>query len=43
MIPLLEIDPGLVLPDGTAISACLSMLTPSQQVRQFAPAAALAS
>jgi 2-amino-4-hydroxy-6-hydroxymethyldihydropteridine diphosphokinase len=43
MIPLLEIEPGLVLPDGTAISACLSMLTPSQQVRHFAPAAALAS
>jgi 2-amino-4-hydroxy-6-hydroxymethyldihydropteridine diphosphokinase len=42
MIPLLEIDPGLVLPDGTAISACLSMLTPSQQVRRFAPAAVLA-
>jgi 2-amino-4-hydroxy-6-hydroxymethyldihydropteridine diphosphokinase len=43
MIPLLEIDPGLVLPDGTAISTCLSMLTPPQQVRHFAPAAALAS
>ncbi len=43
MIPLLELAPSLVLPDGTAVSACLSALTPLQQVRLFAPPAALAS
>ncbi|HEX9871861.1 MAG TPA: 2-amino-4-hydroxy-6-hydroxymethyldihydropteridine diphosphokinase [Candidatus Tectomicrobia bacterium] len=43
MIPLLELAPGLVLPDGTAVSACLSALTPLQPVRLFAPPAALAS
>jgi 2-amino-4-hydroxy-6-hydroxymethyldihydropteridine diphosphokinase len=43
IIPLLELAPGLVLPDGTAVSACLSALTPPQQVRLFAPPAALAS
>lgn len=41
MIPLLELDPQLTLPDGTAIRACLSALTPCQRVRRFAPAAAL--
>jgi 2-amino-4-hydroxy-6-hydroxymethyldihydropteridine diphosphokinase len=43
MIPLLELAPGLVLPDGTEVSACLSRLIPPQQVRVFASAAALAS
>jgi len=43
MIPLLELDPGLVLSDGTAVSACLRALTPPQPVRLFAPPAALAS
>jgi 2-amino-4-hydroxy-6-hydroxymethyldihydropteridine diphosphokinase len=43
MIPLLELDPNIVLPDGTAVSACLRTLTPPQQVRRFAPPAALAS
>jgi 2-amino-4-hydroxy-6-hydroxymethyldihydropteridine diphosphokinase len=43
MIPLLELVPGLVLPDGTEVSACLSRLMPPQQVRLFASAAALAS
>ena len=43
MIPLLELVPGLVLPDGTEVSACLSKLMPPQQVRPFASAAALAS
>jgi 2-amino-4-hydroxy-6-hydroxymethyldihydropteridine diphosphokinase len=43
MIPLLELAPGLVLPDGTEVSACLSKLTPPQQVKLFAPATALAS
>jgi 2-amino-4-hydroxy-6-hydroxymethyldihydropteridine diphosphokinase len=42
MIPLLELAPDLVLPDGTEVSACLRRLTPPQQVRLFAPAAALA-
>jgi 2-amino-4-hydroxy-6-hydroxymethyldihydropteridine diphosphokinase len=41
MIPLLELDPRLTLPDGTAIRACLGALTPPQSVRRFAPAAAL--
>lgn len=41
MIPLLELDPGLVLPDGTAVSACLNALTPPQHVRLAAPPAAL--
>jgi hypothetical protein len=43
MIPLLELEPGLVLPDGTEVSVCLHALTPPQQVSLFAPAAALAS
>jgi 2-amino-4-hydroxy-6-hydroxymethyldihydropteridine diphosphokinase len=43
MIPLLELVPGLVLPDGTKVSACLCRLMPLQQVRPFASAAALAS
>lgn len=43
MVPLLELAPGLVLPDRTAVSACLCRLTPPQQVRLFAPAAVLAS
>jgi 2-amino-4-hydroxy-6-hydroxymethyldihydropteridine diphosphokinase len=43
MIPLLELVPGLVLPDGTEVSACLRRLMPPQQVRLFASAAELAS
>ena len=43
MTPLLELAPDLVLPDGTEVSACLRRLTPPQQVRHFAPPAALAS
>jgi 2-amino-4-hydroxy-6-hydroxymethyldihydropteridine diphosphokinase len=43
MIPLLELEPRMTLPDGTAIRACLGALTPSQPVRLFAPATALAS
>jgi 2-amino-4-hydroxy-6-hydroxymethyldihydropteridine diphosphokinase len=42
MIPLLELDPDVVLPDGTVVSACLSALTPPQHVRLFAPSTALA-
>jgi 2-amino-4-hydroxy-6-hydroxymethyldihydropteridine diphosphokinase len=41
MIPLLELDPGIALPDGTAVSARLSGLTPIQQVRRLAPPVAL--
>jgi 2-amino-4-hydroxy-6-hydroxymethyldihydropteridine diphosphokinase len=43
IVPLLELVPGLVLPDGTEVSACLRRLTPPQQLRCFAPAAVLAS
>jgi 2-amino-4-hydroxy-6-hydroxymethyldihydropteridine diphosphokinase len=43
LVPLLELDSSLVLPDGAAISTCLSRLTPPQQVKLYAPAAALAS
>jgi 2-amino-4-hydroxy-6-hydroxymethyldihydropteridine diphosphokinase len=43
MVPLLELAPGLVLPDGTEVSACLSRLAPAQQISLFAPAAVLAS
>ena len=42
MIPLLELDPAVMLPDGTVVSACLSTLTPPQPVRLFAPSTALA-
>jgi 2-amino-4-hydroxy-6-hydroxymethyldihydropteridine diphosphokinase len=42
MIPLLELDPDVVLPDGTVVSACLSALTPPQHVRLFAPSTVLA-
>jgi 2-amino-4-hydroxy-6-hydroxymethyldihydropteridine diphosphokinase len=43
MIPLLELDPEIALPDGTVVSTPLSVLTPLQQVRLFAPPVALAS
>lgn len=43
MIPLLELEPGLVLPDGAVVSTCLNALTPPQLVRLFAPPAALMS
>jgi 2-amino-4-hydroxy-6-hydroxymethyldihydropteridine diphosphokinase len=42
MIPLLELNPGISLPDSTAISACLAHLGTHEQVRHFAPPAALA-
>jgi 2-amino-4-hydroxy-6-hydroxymethyldihydropteridine diphosphokinase len=41
LVPLLELASGLVLPDGTPISACLAGLSPAQEMRLFAPAAAL--
>jgi len=37
MMPLLEINPEIMLPDGTAVSACLKALTPRQEVRLFGP------
>jgi 2-amino-4-hydroxy-6-hydroxymethyldihydropteridine diphosphokinase len=43
MIPLLELDPDIVLPDGTMLNACLGALTLPQQVRLFAPPATLVS
>ena len=43
LVPLLELDSSLALPDGMTISTCLSRLTPPQQVKLYAPAAALAS
>jgi 2-amino-4-hydroxy-6-hydroxymethyldihydropteridine diphosphokinase len=42
MIPLIELDPDLRLPDGSAIELHLRTLTAPQQVRLFAPPAALA-
>jgi 2-amino-4-hydroxy-6-hydroxymethyldihydropteridine diphosphokinase len=41
LVPLLELAPGLVLPDGTNISTCLAGLSPPQEIRLFAPATAL--
>jgi 2-amino-4-hydroxy-6-hydroxymethyldihydropteridine diphosphokinase len=41
MIPLLEINPGIVLPDGTVVATCLKALTPPQEVRLVGPAALL--
>jgi 2-amino-4-hydroxy-6-hydroxymethyldihydropteridine diphosphokinase len=43
MIPLLELNPGLSLRDSTAISVYLAQLGRHEQVRYFAPPAALAS
>jgi 2-amino-4-hydroxy-6-hydroxymethyldihydropteridine diphosphokinase len=43
MIPLLELNPGLSLPDSTAISTCLAQLGRHEQVRPVAPPAALAA
>jgi 2-amino-4-hydroxy-6-hydroxymethyldihydropteridine diphosphokinase len=43
MVPLLELAPALVLPDGTTVDACLRALTPPQQVRRFAPPTVLTS
>jgi 2-amino-4-hydroxy-6-hydroxymethyldihydropteridine diphosphokinase len=43
MVPMLELDAQLVLPDGTEVGSCLSRLTPPQQIRLFASATALAS
>ena len=34
LVPLLELDPGLTLPDGTALAAALDGLGPGQRVRR---------
>ncbi len=37
LVPLLELDPELVLPDGTSLAAALDALGPGQAVRPVAP------
>jgi 2-amino-4-hydroxy-6-hydroxymethyldihydropteridine diphosphokinase len=37
LVPLLELDPGLRLPDGTALSEALASLGPGQRVRRVGP------
>jgi 2-amino-4-hydroxy-6-hydroxymethyldihydropteridine diphosphokinase len=37
MIPLLEINPTVMLPDGTAVDTCLKILIPPQEVHLFGP------
>jgi 2-amino-4-hydroxy-6-hydroxymethyldihydropteridine diphosphokinase len=37
LVPLLELDPALTLPDGVALSEALKSLGPGQQVREVAP------
>lgn len=37
LVPLLELDPGLALPDGTALAGCLAALGPGQDVRAAGP------
>jgi 2-amino-4-hydroxy-6-hydroxymethyldihydropteridine diphosphokinase len=43
MIPLLELDSDLALPDGTGISTCLARLSSTPHVRVYAPPTALHS
>jgi 2-amino-4-hydroxy-6-hydroxymethyldihydropteridine diphosphokinase len=37
LVPLLELDPGLTLPDGTRLADALAALGPGQQVRRAGP------
>jgi 2-amino-4-hydroxy-6-hydroxymethyldihydropteridine diphosphokinase len=37
MIPLLEINPAVMLPDGTAVDTCLKTIIPPQAVHLFGP------
>jgi 2-amino-4-hydroxy-6-hydroxymethyldihydropteridine diphosphokinase len=37
LVPLLELDPGLTLPDGTKLAAALDALGPGQEVRRAGP------
>jgi 2-amino-4-hydroxy-6-hydroxymethyldihydropteridine diphosphokinase len=34
LVPLLELDPGLTLPDGTRLGDALDALEPGQDVRR---------
>ena len=34
LVPLLELDPGLTLPDGRALTEALEALGPGQEVRR---------
>lgn len=42
LVPVLELDPDLVLPDGTALQDCLAALPAGQGVRRVASPEALA-
>lgn len=37
LVPLLELDPGLALPDGTRLADALAALGPGQAVRRLGP------
>ena len=37
LVPLLELDPGLELPDGTRLAGALAALGPGQEVRRAGP------
>jgi 2-amino-4-hydroxy-6-hydroxymethyldihydropteridine diphosphokinase len=37
LVPLLELDPELALPDGTRLGEALERLGPGQEVRKIAP------
>lgn len=41
LLPLLELDPCVSMPEGTALSTCLQQLATHQQVRLVAPPEAL--
>jgi len=41
LVPLLELDPALALPDGTPLQAALAALGPGQEVRRAGPPLAL--
>ena len=41
LVPLLELDPELTLPDGTRLADCLDALGPGQEVRRAGPATAV--
>jgi 2-amino-4-hydroxy-6-hydroxymethyldihydropteridine diphosphokinase len=37
LVPLLELDPDLTLPDGTSLTAALRHLPPGQAIRRAGP------
>jgi 7,8-dihydro-6-hydroxymethylpterin-pyrophosphokinase len=41
LVPLLELDPALSLPDGTPLRECLAALAPGQRVSRVAALAPL--